>query len=142
MRKTTQPCQQQGKPQPIFLIGNQIFFSSVMIFLCLSLTLLRASMECFLGFASRVHAGLGDGVSEQAEFRRQHGVESWQILRINRNQALAFLLIEHLFFVHAHFVLRRVHAPVFDIDIQFRQIKIGTDLELADDPEFGIITIS
>jgi hypothetical protein len=37
-----------------------------------------------------------------------------------------------LFFVHAHFVLRRVQSPVFNIDIHFRQIKVGPNLKLAD----------
>jgi len=56
----------------------------------------------------RVNAGSGataaDGITEEAEFCGQHGVEAGEILRINGDEAFTFLLIERLLFVQADFL--------------------------------------
>ena len=66
-------------------------------------------------------------------------VERGEIVWIDGDQAFAFLLIEHAFLVHAHVVLRGVESPVFDVDIEFGQVEVGTDLEFRDDAVLVVV---
>lgn len=51
------------------------------------------------------------------------------------------MLVELLLFEHANFVIGCVHAPVFDIDIEFRQVEIRPHGVAAENAIAFVVTV-
>ena len=78
---------------------------------------------------------------ELFEFFAERLVEAGLVGRIERNQFFPGFLIEVLLKIHARFVARRIESPVFDIDIELGEIKVGADLKPLQNAQASIIAI-
>lgn len=64
------------------------------------------------------------------------------VIRVHGYQFFALLLIKLLFLEHADLVLGCVHAPVFDIHVELRQIEIQADGLAVKNAKTFIIPVS
>ena len=80
-------------------------------------------------------------MAEEGKFHAQDRIQTRLVRGIDRDEAFALLLIKLLFLEHADFVFRGIHAPVLEIDIEFREIEIGTHGVAAENPEALVVAI-
>ncbi len=86
-------------------------------------------------------SGGWNGVAEEGEFAAEESVQMRLVWRVDGNEAFPFLLVELLFLEHADFVVRSVHAPVFDVYVEFRQVEIRADGMAVEDAVALIISV-
>src|SRR5438876_11061131 len=61
---------------------------------------------------------------------------------MERDEALALLLIELLFLQHADFVIGGIHTPILDIDVKFGKVEVRADGVSAKDAEALVVAVS
>lgn len=93
-----------------------------------------------LALADAVSGGR-NSVAEEGQFAAEDSVEIGFVGRVDGDEALAFLLIELLFFEHADFVVCGVHAPIFDIDVEFGQVEIRVNGVAVEDSVSLVVAV-
>src|SRR5678815_1549479 len=91
---------------------------------------------------ARRSRALSNMKTKESKFVAQDPIEPGLVLWMKEDQALAFLLVKLLFFVHADFVFGGVHAPVFDVEVEFGQEEVWADGVSGQDTELFVIAVS
>src|SRR5437660_342591 len=60
---------------------------------------------------------------------------------MERDEALALLLVELLFLQHADFVIGGIHTPILDIDVEFGKVEVRADGVSAKDAEALVVAV-